>query len=570
MGICLFMRDTLRNGWRAFTNVWRSWRRRRLGYVLLPLTGEYPERSERRPLPFPLSLLPGFPPPPSLEALREQLELLAADPRVPGVVLRCSGLAADPTTIQSLRQALRRFRESGKRVVVWLPEAGTWTYYLAAAADEVLIPESGQVSVMGLRVEAVFLKDVLEAIGVQAEFEALAEYKVTPDTFRRSTMSQAHREMVEAILDDYFAALVEDIASGRGLDQARVQELIDAMPMTGREAQEAGLVDGLVYEDGLPQYLGHSEEPAALMPWDEARRWLRRPLQRRAGPVIGVVSLPGTIVSGRGRRSPFPVPWPLRIIAEQSGAESIVQALRRAGEERRVAAVVFHVDSPGGSALAADLIWREVTRLRARKPVVVYMGGRAASGGYYAAAGASHIVAQPATLTGSIGVFAGKFVTAGLWERLGVHREMLQRGAAASLFADLAPFTPQERERLRRLIGETYARFKARVAEGRGMAPERVEDIARGRVWTGRQAQELGLVDELGDFHVAVERARELAGLDPRREVRVVSITPPRRMLLPRPRPSEEALWRAVLEGLHALGQERVWALLPWDLRVTG
>jgi protease-4 len=556
----LLVRDLIRNSWVTLTNPIRRLRRRGMDYVWLPLAGSFPERRERERPPFPWLLLPWAAPEMSLETLHDRLDRLAADPRVQGVVLALDELAAGSATVRSLRQAVLRFRERGKRAVAYLTDVTTWRLYLASAADEILLLESATLATAGLRVEAVFLKDTLALFGLKADFEALGEYKVAPDRVRRSTMSDAHREMLNAILDDSYAEIVLAIAEGRGLTEEAVRRALDGAPLTAREAAERGLADGVLYEDELPAHLGAPERPAAIATWGAVRRWLVRPRRWRARQAVGVVSVEGTIVTGPSRRVPTPLPVPY--ISEQAGATTVIQALRQAEQNQRLAAVVLHVNSPGGSARASDLIWREVLRLRQRKPVVVYMGEVAASGGYYISAPAAHIVAQAPTLTGSIGIFGGKVVTAGLYEKLGAHREVLQRGEAAGLYSDAALFSDSDRQKLLRTLEDGYARFKARVAEGRRLTVERVEEVGRGRVWTGRQALERGLVDELGDFNAAVAKAKELAGLDPRRHVPVVPVGPGKRYAPPLP------FNGALLEALRPLLRERVLALLPWEIRL--
>ena len=597
-------RDLLRNTALAGRNLLCSLRRKGLDWVVLSLRGSYPERTVRRdPLPFPFSRLSLFPSDASLQDVQSVVEMIGNDRRVHGVVLRLGPLRAGPSTLHSLRRMLLGLRAEGKRLVAWLPSATTWDYYLASACDEVILPQSGRLFVLGLRAEAMFLKDTLALAGVEADLEAIAEYKVSPDTFRRSTMTEPHREMLDAVLDSLFDELVAAIAEGRGLDPARVRELIDAMPLTPAEAVDAGLVDAVLYEDELPAYLPSSAGPVSgppdrprsgpdrrkgngdgtstsLFTWQEAARWLHKPVTWTTRQLVGVVSLEGLIVPGRSRRAPVPIPLPFG--EAQAGAETIVQALRRAEADKRIAAVIFHVESPGGSALASDLICREVRRLRERKPVVVLMGGQATSGGYYVSALADRIVARPNTLTGSIGIWGGKFILADLYGKLGVGRELLQRGAMAGLYSEMAPFSDEERALVRRDLGEAYARFKARVAEGRGMTEEQVEEVARGRVWTGAQALEIGLVDELGDFETALAVAKKLAGLELEREYTVVQVRPPRHELLPLSFPLGgekdsivagpggllDALLSQVLPG--RLARERVWALAPWTVRVQG
>jgi protease-4 len=558
-------RDLIRNIWCALTNLLRRRRRRGMDYVRLPLAGSFPERRKRERLRFPWSLLPWAAAEMSLETLNERLERLAADPRVRGVVFALDGLTAGPATVRSLRQAVLRFRQRGKHTVAYLTQFTTWRLYLASAADEILLPESATLAAAGLRIEAAFLKDTLARFGIEADIEALREYKVAPDRFRRSEMSDAHREMLNAILDDQYAEVVAAIAEGRSLTERAVRQAMDDVPLTAAEVVERGLADAVAYEDELGAYLGTPDRQATVATWSEVRRRLVQPRRWRTRQVVGVVSVEGSIVPGPSRHLPTPLPLPF---SEQAGADTIIQALRQAERDKRVAAIILHVDSPGGSALASDLIWREVLRLQKRKPVVAYMGNVAASGGYYVSAPAAHIVAQATTLTGSIGVFGGKIVTAGLYEKLNIHREVLQRGQAAGLYSDHALFSDAERQKIRRSLGDSYTRFKAHVAEGRRMEVDRVEEIARGRVWTGRQALERGLVDELGDFQTAVDKARSLAGLDARRYVPVVSLGPGKRYTLPMPFNGLAAWPDALLQGLNPLLRERIFALLPWDIRL--
>jgi protease-4 len=353
------------------------------------------------------------------------------------------------------------------------------------------------------------------------------------------------------------------------------------------------LIDGVLYEDELAAYISSKEdrssqaidkpepqtkprkESAAPLTWQQAARWLRRPIKWTTRQRIGVVSLEGMIVPGHSRRVPvpLPIPVPLPFVQGQAGADTIAQALRLAESDKDIAAVILHVETPGGSALASDLIWREVRRLRERKPVVVLMGRQAASGGYYVSAPANRIVARPNTLTGSIGIWGGKFTLSGLYRKLGMGREAVQRGAMAGLYSETTPFTDPERERIRRDLQISYARFKARVAEGRGMTGDQVDAAARGRLWTGSQAREVGLVDELGGFDRAVAIAKELAGLDPQREYTVVRIHPPRHTRFPTPFPQApesdpDQEFTAMLPALQRLSRERIWALPPWIVHV--
>lgn len=563
----ILVSDLLRNTWLTLTNGLRILRRQDMGYVVLRAGGGFPERTPQRRRPFPLSLLPWPAPPLSVQAFSDHLDDLAADRRVQGIVLLVEDLSAGAATLGSLRQALLRFRKSGKRAVAYLHDLSMWTYYLASACDEILAPESVHFRAAGLWSETLFLRDTLALVGLQADIEAIAEYKVTPDTYRRTEMTEPHREMLESILDAIYAEVLDAVASGRCLTPEQVEGLLDRVPLTALEACDTGLLDAVCYEDELPQHLATTDDPAAMITWDQARRRLIRPRRWRSRRSIGVISLEGAIVTGPSRQSPLPIPLPLPLPAAQAGASTLVQQLRAAAQDKHLAAVILHVDSPGGSALASDLIWREITHLRRTKPLVVYMSNRAASGGYYVSAPATAIVAQPTTLTGSIGIWGGKIVTQGLYDKIGAKREIIARGKAAGMYADAAPFSDQERAKVRADIGAGYALFKDRVAGGRGMTEEQVEAVARGRVWTGKQALECGLVDSLGDMEAAAAQARDLAGLDPRRYNPLVDIPLPKRTLLPGIAPDGAGEW---LAGFTSLLREGVFALAPWTLRIRG
>jgi protease-4 len=563
----ILLSDLVRNTWLTINNCLRLARYQRLDYVVLPISGDYPERTMQPRRRFPLSLIPWPPPPPSVQDFVDALERVAADRRVKGIVLLVSNLTAEPATVSSLRQAIYRFRESGKRSIAYLHDLGTWSYYLAAACDEIWVPESVSFRAAGLWSEAIFLRDTLDLIGIEAEFEAFAEYKVSPDRFRRSSMTEPHREMLESLLDSLYETIIGAMAKGRGKSEEQIRGLLDSVPLTAEQAMESGLVDGVGYEDELPGRLGTTDKPAALLTWEQARRRLIRPRRWHSRRAIGFISLEGTIVPGPSRRAPLPVPLPLPLPSTQAGSETLVQQLRAAGQDKRLAAVVLHVDSPGGSALASDLIWREVAHLRQIKPVVVYMSNVAASGGYYVSVPATAILAQPTTLTGSIGIWGGKIVTKGLFEKLRAGREVVSRGEAAGLYADATPFSEEERAKVRADIGAGYARFKARVADGRGMTDEQVETVARGRVWTGKQALAHGLVDELGNLQTAAEKARDLAGISKDRYASLLDIPTPKRYQLPQPLSAEAGEW---LAGLAALLREGVFALAPWSIRIRG
>ncbi len=545
--------DGLRNGLGFIANVLTRLPGPPLDYVVVDVTGSYPERT-----PKPRRLIQRLMKPPwqgpeheSLEALRDRLERIAGAARVRGIVLRVHNLTAGMAGVQSLREAVAEVRRRGKRVVAYVPGLDLPAYYLALAADEIWMAEAGYWNIMGFRTEITFFREAFDRAGILPEFERIAEFKTAADPFMRSGLSDAHREVIESVLDSWMAEFAADVAAARRVDPATVRSAIDRGPLGAEETRAAGLIDGLCYEDELPARLGSPDHPAALRPWAQARRRLPVAYRWQARrPVIGVVELHGVIIPGESRESPLPVPL---VGGRFAGSETVARAFRAAERNPRVRAIVFHVDSRGGSELASNLIWREVERIKAKKPVVAFMGNVAGSGGYYVSCGASRIIAQPTTITGSIGVISGKLTARGLYGRLGLNREIVARGKAATMESAFQPFTPEQFERMRRETQATYRRFIGKVAAGRGKSEAEIEGIARGRVWTGRQALERGLVDELGDFTLAVRRARELAGIPAAQDVTTLTIRPPQAMAVP-------SAARAVVEAIGLASGARVLA----------
>jgi protease-4 len=397
---------------------------------------------------------------------------------------------------------------------------------------------------------------------VQPQFHHIAEYKSAANRILYSAMPATQRQMLTSLLDSTFEEVVGVIASARQQPGEAIRQAIDRGLISATEARELQLLDAIAFADELPPLLSHDGQPVGIHPWDRASHRLHRPyhwrsLERQA---IGIVQLVGTIVTGESRDLPLPLPLVGRQLA---GHKSIAQALRLAEASPRIKAIVFHVDSPGGSAIASDLIWHEVSRVQRQKPVVVSMGNVAASGGYYVACGAKHIVANATTLTGSIGVIAGKINWRGLLERAYIHREIIGLGATASMPSAFVSYSDQEWELLRRWMEEIYQRFMARVALGRGRSPEAVEQVARGRVWTGRQALTLGLVDEIGDFETAVRRAKEQAQIPLEADVPVMFMRPTNAAPWPSVSP---ATWEQSLGSLRRLWTEHALLLMEPEL----
>jgi protease IV len=556
--------DVLLNLWRLLRNACVRLLRRPPDYVSLEVSGPLPEFESRVGL-LQRRMRPG-PTGPSLEGLRGQLARISADGRARGVVLRLRSLDAGWAALEELRRELRAFRERGGRVVAYLLDpVDSRSYYLACAADEILATPLATVGVTGLRTRINFLKDALDRVGLEAEVVAVSPYKSAGDPYVRNDFSRESREQAERLLDRRYEELVAAISRGRDLTPDEVRARIDGAPYAAPEALSEGLLDGVCYEDELPEKLGAGEGRARVVEWGAARRSLRSPYRRRPRRRIGIVSLSGTIVRGRSRRLPVPVPL---LGGEQAGSDSVVAALRLAEKNRRVAAILFHVESPGGDALASDLIWREVERIRAKKPVVVLMGNVAASGGYYVSAAANHVVARRGTVTGSIGVLSIRPVASGLYEKLGVHPAAVQRGARAGLLDFSRPPTPDELRVLRDQIGFIYGQFKDRVTRGRGLEDSGLEDRAGGRVWTGTEALELGLADEVGGFDEALRKARELGKVDWDAPEALLKISAPRSG---RPAPGKPAeAVREIADDLRQalldLRAARVWAVAPYDI----
>jgi len=525
----------------------------RRAYVLLDLAGPYPDHRTRDPW--------WVRQPQTIEEVRRRLAVIRADRRAAGVVVTIGDLPAGLASVQSLRGAFAEYRARGGRIVAYLTQATTRQYYLASVADTIVMPESGTLELGGAALEVTFFGEALERAGIAGEFEQIAEYKSAVEPFTRRAMSEPMREQLNAILDSVFDDLTGEIAAARGLEPAAVRGTIDRAPLSAADGQRAGLVDTLLYEDELPAYLAEGRRPPAIVPWRVARRRLRAPFRwLMPGRAVAVIDVRGPIQMGESRpRSPIPLPF---VGGEASGHASLIRALRAVERNPLFGAIVLSIDSPGGSALASDLIWRAVVQAGRTKPVVAHFGNVAASGGYYVAAGARRIIAQAGTLTGSIGVISGKFTVQGLAGRAGVHHEILTRGEAAAMTSPFLPFSPEQRRRLRAQADEIYGRFVDRVAEGRRLPREQVQTVARGRVWTGRQAMQHHLVDRLGDFKTAVDTAKELMGLAPSRVVRVFFVRPPRAVTIGR----RSAL--GMLDAAEMLLREGVLALMPWEIRL--
>jgi len=435
--------------------------------------------------------------------LFRRLERARDDRDVAGLVLVTSNLPVGMARVEELRRLVIEIR-TRKPVLVYLRGGRTKEILLAAAATAVASPPGTPLFVNGLASSTLYLREGLARLGVAFDVVRAGAYKTAPEPLVRSGPSPEAREQRDALLDDVFARTVAAIAVGRRLPEPRVREIVDRGIFTAEEARDAGLVDAVLWPDEMKDWVvGQVGRFVRVVDgYDPARLRAAQTWGRPA--VIAVVPVEGTIVAGR------------RGLGSLSGAEGIARAIRRAAADRDVRAIVLRVDSPGGDGLASDLLWREVMQARKKgKPVVAWAGDVAASGGYLVACAADAIVAQPSTLTGSIGVFALKPDLSGLLAKLSVGRDAATRGENAQMLSLARPWSPQERELIQAQVDRLYRTFLDRVAEGRGLPASEVEGLAAGRVWTGQQAFDRRLVDRLGTLVDAVALAREKAGLGP-------------------------------------------------------
>jgi protease-4 len=427
-----------------------------------------------------------------------------------------------------------------------------------------LLPPTIFWNVLGLRAEVQFLRDALAKWGIEIEATAVSPYKSAPDTFVRNDFSPESREQYEHLLDLRYAELLRALAEGRGKSSEQIRELIDHAPLSARAALDAGLVDGLCYEDELEAWLKDGERDPIILERVPALKTLQRPLRQFRKQVVGLVRIEGTIMRGASRTSPLPLPL---IGGTMAGAESVAQAMRQAERNPNIAAVLVYVDSGGGEVFASDLMWREVLRVRKQKPVVVVMGNAAASGGYYLATHASAIFAQPATLTGSIGVFILRPVVAGLLEQADIHTTIISRGANSGLLGGTQPPTEAEQAATRDLVFALYSDFTARVCEGRTLTQEQLAPIAGGRVWLGEEAQQHGLVDRIGGIPEALLLAQELAKLPLDQFAPLAALQGGRSDLAPAPFPIDKP--QELARMMADLLRPTAWALLPFEIRST-
>lgn len=465
------------------------------------------------------------------------LDRAARDPSVGTLLLKVRSPALSLAQARDVADAVRRARRRGKSVVAHLVDLSVPTLVAVAGADGVLLTPEGRFMAPGLRAEVTFFKDMLATVGLEADIETVGRYKSAVEPLTRNDMSDAAREALDAVLGSIWATLLDDVAEARNLKRPQVEAAFDEGLLTAEQARSRGLVDGLEYWPDLLERLrrdtGSSPRlayPKSLdLPDISSLFGMIQLLTRRRQATsegrtrVALLVADGPIQMGRAADDPFAA---RSVVA----ADDMLEAIEAIARDDTIEAVVLRIDSPGGSALASDLIWRALVRLGGKRPIVASLSSTAASGGYYIASAAQQIVAQPTTLTGSIGVFGGKLVTGSLYQKLGLGTVVLSRGKNAGLFSAHARFSDSERQVIRHTMRATYDTFVNRVAKGRHMSYDAVDRIAQGRIWTGRDAQANGLVDELGGLDVAVARAAYLAGTSPD-EVELVPFPAPKSLM---------------------------------------
>jgi protease IV len=472
----------------------------------------------------------------------EALKRASEDDRVVALVARVGVAKMGLAQIQEMRDAILAFRSKGKPAIAYAEtfgEAGpgNGAYYFATAFDAIYLQPSGDVNLIGLIAEVPFIRGTLEKLGITPRMDHRREYKDFMYLFTEQKYTEPQREATQRVMESYFGQIVRGIATARGLPEGEVRALIDRGPFLSREAVDAKLVDGLAYRDEV--YAKVKEKAGAgarLLYLSTYLERAGRPYTK--GQTIALVYGVGGVQRGKSAYNPA-------FGGLTMGSDSVTAAFRAATEDKNVRAILFRVDSPGGSYVASDAMWREVVHAKqAGKPVIVSMGNVAGSGGYFVSMAADKIVAQPATITGSIGVLGGKMLTAGFWEKLGVAWDEVHTNANATMWTGTHDYTPEEWTRFQGWLDRVYDDFTSKVAQGRHLPKENVLEVAKGRIWTGEDAKALGLVDELGGFPVALRLAKEAAGIPEDADIRL-KIFPP-----------EKTSVRKILEQLLGRGEE--------------
>jgi protease IV len=463
---------------------------------------------------------------PTVRALVENFRKAKADQRISAVFMRLTGLTSPYwAKVQEIRDAMLDFRTSGKPVYAYLEYGADRDYYLASAADKVFLMPSSPLDLTGVATYAVFLRGAFDKLAVYPDLHHIGDYKTASNQLTEKTYTAAHREMDASLNRDLYEQIVGGIARGRRLQEADVRHLFDEGPFLADQAMRAGLIDEVAYEDQALQKLrdASATDAARNISGDDYSRVALSSLGLNRGARVAVIYASGEITSGKGGFDP--------LNGGTIGSDTLIESIRAAKKDAATRAIILRIDSPGGSTVASDAIWRELMLARAEhpdRPIIASMSDLAASGGYYIAMPAEAIVAQPSTLTGSIGIFGGKFVTGGLYEKLGANIESQSIGRNAEMNSPARPYNAEETRKVQEQLRAFYDDFVKKVAESRHSTPEKIDRLSQGRVWTGQQAKANGLIDELGGLDRAVAVAKAHAKIAADVDVELVTYPAPK------------------------------------------
>ena len=458
----------------------------------------------------------------------EALRMARDDSRINGLLVAIDGPGVGSARLQELRDAIVDFQGGGRKwAVAYLETAGEFSpgnrdYYLATACGSIWLAPPGDINLTGLRAEVSFVRGTLDKLGIVPDFDHIGKYKNAMNTITDTAMNDAYRESLDALVRSVYRQVRGGMAEGRKMSEEEMTALIDKGPHIGPKALQAKLVDSLGYRDQLEDHL--KMKNGGSLPLIKVGRYLKAGRFYDRGPKIALIYGLGGVSRGESDLNPLTGDTSM-------GSDTIAAAIKKAREDSAIRAIVFRVDSPGGSYIASDLIYHEVMLTKGRKPLVVSMGDLAGSGGYFVAMGADKIVAEPSTITASIGVLAGKLVTTGFWSKVGITFDAVQRGAHATFFSTSAKYTPEERAIFESWLERIYKDFVSKAAKGRGKTFEQIHAVAQGRIWSGEDALRLGLIDELGGLTTAVKRALEMADLDPEGRAQLVVMPEPKSLV---------------------------------------
>ncbi|MDF1746650.1 MAG: signal peptide peptidase SppA [Gimesia sp.] len=536
----------------------------------------------------------------SLARVTARLEKAADDKSLSGVILHLKGTSIGWAKLNEIREAIFKVRKNNKKVYAWIESGKTKDYLIASACDKIVMPESATLILLGLRAEVSFYKNLFDMLDVKPDILRVGEYKSAAEPYTRTEMSKPFREEMGAMLDDYFRQILTIISKARGLSDEKVEAAINGGPYMAAEAKKLGLIDHLAYEDQIPKLITGDKSKtevrvikkyakkrldndfsgiAGLIKLMDLFSGIDSSQRMGSGPRVAVIYATGAIMSGSSSQGGL---MGVKVL----GSDTFIKAVEKAAKDDKVKAIVLRVDSPGGSALASDLMWRSLEK--ADKPIVVSMGDVAASGGYYISMGADRIFAEPGTLTGSIGVVGGKLAVDGLFKKIGITTSVISRGKNSGAFSPLTGFTESERTAVSALMYSIYKQFTEKAATGRKMEYTALEKLARGRVYTGAMALKIGLVDQLGTLDEAIEHARKLGKIKDGEKFE--------KLILPRPTSPFEQIFGSMdaqskqsqqiskmlnllspelsqqiqkLDLINLLSREKTLTIMPFDIRVN-